>query len=108
MSLFGLESVQRHRNQMFLPYEWLNHSEKPQIMKSHSFDDFLIQLRSFKSFDAAYENYVNKIINWKTTEQAVITLKLSKPPRTEVKKHHNLHKNVKKTIELVQRLFPQI
>ena len=96
MSLFGLESVQHHRSQMFLTSEWLNHAAKPQIMKSHSFDDFLRQLRSYNSFDAAYENYVNNLKNWTTTEQAVITLKLSKQPPREVKKHQNLQKKCEK------------
>ena len=54
------------------------------------YDAFYSKLRSCNSLETEYADYVNLLKSGLTTEQAVIKLKLSKPPPTGIENYHHL------------------
>ena len=64
----------------FFPYEWFDHPNKMQKTELHPFDSFYSKLRSCNPFETNYTDCVILLKNGSTREQAVVKLKLSKPP----------------------------
>ena len=62
------------------PYEEFDHRDKMQIKERPPYDAFYSKLRSFNPLEAELTDYVNLFKSGLTTEQAVVKLKLSKPP----------------------------
>ena len=54
------------------------------------YDAFYSKLRSCNPLEAEYMDYVNLLESGLTTEQAVVKLKLSKPPPTGIEYYHYL------------------
>ena len=59
-------------------------------MKNPELDAFYSKLRSCNPLETEYTDYVNLLKNGLTTEQAVIKLKLSKPPPTGIENYQYL------------------
>ena len=55
-----------------------------QITELPRFDAFYSKLRNCNPLEAEYTDYVNLLNSGLTTEQAVVKLKLSKPPPTGI------------------------
>ena len=68
----------------FFPYEWFDHPDKMQNTELPPFDTFYSKLRSCNHLEAEYKDYVNLLKSGLTTEEAVVKLKLSKPPPTGI------------------------
>ena len=54
------------------------------------YDAFYGKIRSCNPLEAEYTNYVNLLKSGLTTEQAVVKLKLSKPPRIGIENYQYL------------------
>ena len=76
----------------FFPYEWFDHPDKMQNTELPPYDAFYSKIRSCNSLEAKYTDYVNLLKSKLTTEQAVIKLKLSKPPPTGIEDYQYLQK----------------
>ena len=74
----------------FFPYEWFDHPDKIQSTELPPYDAFYSTLRSCKPLEAEYTDYVNLLKSRLTTEQAVVNLKLSRPPPSGIEKYHYL------------------
>ena len=74
--------------------------EKMQNPELPQYDSFYSKLRSCNPLETEYTTYVNLLKSGLTTEQAVIKLKLSKPPPTGIATDLQA-----KTKELIQRHF---
>ena len=72
------------------PYEWFDHPDKRQNPELTPYDAFYSKLRSCNHLETEYTDYVNLLKNGLTTEQAVIKLKLLKPPPTGIENYHYL------------------
>ena len=57
------------------------------------YDAFYSKLRSCNPLETENTDYVNLLKSALTTEQAVVKLKLAKPPSTEIDNYRNLQKN---------------
>ena len=75
-----------------LPYEWFDHPDKMQITELPPYDSFYSRLRSCNALEAENTDYVNLLKSGMTTEQAVVKLKLSKPPPTGIENYQYLQK----------------
>ena len=64
----------------FFPYEWFDHADKMQNTELPPYDASYSKLRSCNPLEAEYTDYVNLLKSGLTTQQAVVKLKLSKPP----------------------------
>ena len=73
-----------------LPYEWFDHPDKMQITELPPYDSFYSRLRSCNALEAENTDYVNLLKSGMTTEQAVVKLKLSKPPPTGIENYQYL------------------
>ena len=74
----------------FFPYEWFDHVDKMQNTELPPYDAFYSKLRSSNPLEAEYTDYVNLLKSGLTTEQAVVKLRLSKPPPTGTENYHYL------------------
>ena len=74
----------------FLSYEWFDHPDKMQNTELPPYDASYSKLRSCNPLEAKYTDYVNLLKSGLTTEQAVVKLKLSKPPPTGIENHQYL------------------
>ena len=74
----------------FFPYEWFDHPDKMQNTELPPYDAFYSKLRSCNPLEAEYTDYVNLLKSGLTTEQAVVKLKLSKPPPTGIENYQYL------------------
>ena len=63
----------------YFPYEWFDY-DKRQNTKLPPYVAFYSKLRNCNTLETEYIDYVNLLKNVLTTEQAVVKLKLSKPP----------------------------
>ena len=54
------------------------------------YEVFYINFCSRNTFETEYMDHLNLMKSWLKTEQAVIKLKLSKPPPTGIEKYQNL------------------
>ena len=66
----------------FFPYEWFDHPDKMHNSELPPYDAFYSKLRTCNPLEAEYTDDVNLLKSGLTTEQAVIKVKLSKPPPT--------------------------
>ena len=71
----------------FFPHEWFDNPDKMQNPELPPYDAFYSKLRSCNSLETEYTDYVNLLKSGLTTEQAVIKLKLSKPPPTGIENY---------------------
>ena len=84
-SLDSLKAYKTSETKRFFPYEWFDHPDKLQNPELPPYDAFCSKLRSCKPLGTEYTDYVNLLKSGLTTEQAVIKLKLSKPPLLELR-----------------------
>ena len=85
-----LKTYKTSETKRFFPYEWFDHPDKLQNPERPPYDAFYSKLRSCNALETEYIDYVNFLKSGLSTEQAVITLKLSKPPRTGIENYHCL------------------
>ena len=76
----------------FFPYDWFDQPDKMQNTELPPYDAFYSKLRSCYPLQAEYtdSDYVNLSKSGLTTEQAVVKLKLSKPPPTGIENYQYL------------------
>ena len=74
----------------FFPYERFDHPDKLQKPEPPPYDVFYSKLRSCNPLETEYTDYVNLLEGGLSTEQAVIKLKLSKPPPAGIENYHYL------------------
>ena len=91
----------------FCPYEWFDHPDKIQNTELPPDDAFYSNFRSCNPLEAEYTDYVNLLKSELTREQAVVKLKLSKPPTTGIENYQSIPATNMEagTNELIQRLF---
>ena len=75
-----LKAYKTSETKRFSPYEWFDHPDKMQNTELPPYDAFYSKPRSSNPLEAEYTKYVNLLKSGLTTEQAVVKLKLSKPP----------------------------
>ena len=103
-----LKAYKTSETKGFFPYEWFDHPDKMQNTEHPPYDAFYSKLRSCKPLEVEYTDYVNLLKSGLTTEQALIELKLSKPPPTGIENYHYLQQIWKQKNVLIQRLFALI
>ena len=87
---FFLKAYKTSETKGFFPYELFDYPDKMQITEFPPYDAFYSKLRSCNSLETAYTDYVNLLKSGLTTEQAVVKLKLPKPPLTGIENYHYL------------------
>ena len=85
-----LKAYRTSKTKGFFPYEWFDHPDKMQNTEVPPYDSFYSKFRCCKPLEAEYTDYVNLLKSGLTTEQAVVKLKLSKPPPTGIEKYQYL------------------
>ena len=95
-----LKAYRKSESKRFFPYEWFHHPDKMQNLELPPYDAFYSKLRSGNPLETEYTDYANLLKSGLTTEQAVIKLKLSKPPPTGIEKYHYL--------QLMQNFIPSL
>ena len=75
-----LKAYKSSETKGIFPYEWFDHPDRMQNTELPTYDAFYSKLRSCNRFEAEYTDYANLLKNGLTTVQAVVKLKLSKPP----------------------------
>ena len=85
-----LKAYKTSETKGFFPYERFDHPDKMQNPELPPYDAFYSKLRSCNSLETEYTDCVNLLKSGLTTEQAVIKLKLSKPPPTGIENYHYL------------------
>ena len=75
-----LKACKISETKRFFPYEWFDRLDKLQNTELATYDAFCSKFRSSKPLEAEHTDYVTLLKNGLTTEQAVVKLKLSKPP----------------------------
>ena len=85
-----LKGYKTSETKEFFPHEWFDHPDKMQNTELPTYDAFYSKLRSCNPLEAEYTDYVNLLKSGLTTEQAVVKLKLSKPPPTGNEYYQNL------------------
>ena len=68
----------------FSPNERFDHPNKMQNTEPPTYDAFYSKLRSCNPLEAEYTDFINLLRSGLTTEQAVVKLKLAKPPPTGI------------------------
>ena len=81
---------------VFLPYEWPDHPDKMQNTELSPYDAFYSELRSCNPVEVEYTDYGYLLKIVLTKEQAVVKLKLSKPPPTGIEIYQYLQQIWKK------------
>ena len=85
-----LKAYKTSETKGFFPYEWFDHPDKMQNTELPPYDAFYSKLRKGNPLEAEYTDYVNLLKSGLTTEQAVIKLKLPKPPPTGIETYQYL------------------
>ena len=85
-----LKAYKTSETKGFFPYEWFDHPDKMQNPELPQYDAFYSKLGSCNPLETEYTDYVKLSKSGFTTEQAVIKLKLSKPPPTGIEIYHYL------------------
>ena len=75
-----LKAYKTSETKIFFPYELFDQPDKMQNTEIPPYDAFHSKLRSCNPLDADYMDYVKLLKSGLTTEQAVVKIKLSKPP----------------------------
>ena len=87
-----LKAYKTSQTKGFFPYESFDHPDKMQNTELPPYDAFYSKLRSWNPLEAEHTDNVNLLKSELTTEQAVVKLKLSKPPPTWIEIYQYLHK----------------
>ena len=85
-----LKAYKTSETKGFIPYGRFDHPDKMQNTELPPYDAFYSKLRSGNLLEAEYTDYVNLLKSGLTTEQAVVKLKLSKPPPTGIENYQYL------------------
>ena len=85
-----LKAYKHSETKRFFPYEWFDHPDKLQNTELPPYDTFDSRLCSCNPLEAEYTDYLKLLKSGLTTEQAVLKLKLSKPPATGIENYQNL------------------
>ena len=85
-----LKAYKTSETKGFFPYERFDNTHKMQNPELPPYDAFYSKLRSCNPLENEYTEYVNLLKSRLTTEQAVIKLKLSRPPPTGIENYHYL------------------
>ena len=85
-----LKAYKTSETKRLFHYEWFDHPDKMQNTELPPYDAFYGKLRSCNPLEAEYTDYVNLLKSGLTTEQAVVKLKVSKPPSTGIENCQNL------------------
>ena len=85
-----LKAYKTSKTKGFFPYEWFDHPDKMRNTELPPSYAFYSKLRSCNPLEAEYTDYVNLLKSGLTTEQAVVKLKLSKPPPTGTENYQYL------------------
>ena len=85
-----LKAYKTSETKGFFPYEWFGHPDTLQNREFLPYDAFYNKLCSCNPLETEYTDYVNLLKSGLTIEQAVIKLKLSKPPPTGIENYHYL------------------
>ena len=85
-----LKAYKTSETKRFFPYEKFDHPDKMENTELPPNDAFYSKLRRYKPLEAEYTEYVNLLKRGSTTEQAVVKLKLSKPPPTGIENYQYL------------------
>ena len=86
-----LKANKTSETKRFFPYEWFEQPDKLQNTELPPYDAFFSKLRSCNPLEAEYKDYVILLKGGLTTEQALVKLKLSKPPPTGIENYEYLH-----------------
>ena len=87
-----LKAYRTSETKGFFPHEWFDHHEKMQNTQLPPHDALYSKLRSCNPLESEYTDYVNQLKSGLTTEQAVVKLKLSKPPATGIENYQYLQR----------------
>ena len=82
-----LKAYKTSETKALFPNEWFDHPDKMQNTELPPYDAFYSKLRSCNPLEAEYTDYVNLLKSGLSTEQAVVRLKLSKPPPTRIENY---------------------
>ena len=85
-----LKAYKTSETKGLLPYKWFDQPDKMHKTELPPYDAFYSKLRSCDPLETEYMDFVNLSKKGLTTEQAVIKLKLSKPPPTGIENYHYL------------------
>ena len=85
-----LKAYKTSETKRFFLYEWFDHPDKTQNTELSPYDAFYIKLRCCNHLETECMDYVNLLKSGMTTGQAVIKLKLSKPPATGIENYQYL------------------
>ena len=86
----SLKAYKTSETKIFFPYEWFDHADKMHNTELPPYDAFYSKLRSCNPLEAEYTDYVILLRNGLPTEQALVKLKLSKPPPTGIENYQYL------------------
>ena len=75
-----LKAYKTSETEGLFPYEMFDHPDKMQNTELPPYGAFYSKLRSCNPLEAENKDYVNLLKSGLTTEEAVVKLKLSKPP----------------------------
>ena len=119
-----LKAYKTSETKRFFHYECFDHPDKLQNLALPPYDAFYSKLRSCNPLETEHTIYVNLLKSGLSIEQAVIKLKLSKPPTNGIENYHYLqqirkqeqmssfrdflrwynNKDVVRTLEAVQKM----
>ena len=85
-----LKAYKTSETKVLFPCERFDHPDKMQKRELPPYDAFYSKLRSCNSREAECTDYVNLLKSGLTTEQAVVKLRLSKPPPTGIENYQYL------------------
>ena len=85
-----LKAYKTSETNNIFPYEWFDHPDKMQNTELPPYVTFYSKLRRCNPLEAEYTDYVNLLKSGLTTEQALVKLKLSKPPPAGIEKYQYL------------------
>ena len=90
-----LKAYKTSETKRFFPYEWFDHSDKMQNTELPPYDVFYSKLSGCNPLESEYTDYVNLLKSGLTTEQAIVKLKLLKPPPTGNENYQYLQQKLK-------------
>ena len=85
-----LKAYDNSETKGFSTYDWFDHPDKMQNTELPLYEAFYSKLRSCNTLEAEYTDYLTLLKSGLTTEQAVVKLKLSKPPPTGIENYQYL------------------
>ena len=91
-----LKAYKTSETKGFFPYEQFDYPDKMQNTEFLPYDAVYSKLRSCNALEAENTDYVDLLKIGLTTEQAVVKLKLLKPPPTGIEDHQQLQQILKK------------